>query len=73
MPVFINQHPPSLLVNSEDVKMPVQRLTPILACLLLMWRILTLVSSHPQHSPCQLVRHLSLLLLYLIKACLEMN
>lgn len=31
--------------------MPVHRLTPILFCLLHMWRIL---SSHPQHSPCQM-------------------
>ncbi|KAM4544316.1 transforming growth factor beta activator LRRC33 [Fundulus diaphanus] len=36
--------------------MPVQGLTPILLCLLAMWRILTPVSSYPQHSPCQLVQ-----------------
>ncbi|XP_035510661.1 transforming growth factor beta activator LRRC33 [Morone saxatilis] len=40
--------------------MPVHRLTPILLCLLLMWRILTPVSSHPQHSRCQLIQRTAL-------------
>ncbi|KAK2858613.1 hypothetical protein Q5P01_003233 [Channa striata] len=34
--------------------MPVHGLTPILLCLLPSWIILTQVSSHPQHSRCQL-------------------
>ncbi|XP_029314181.1 transforming growth factor beta activator LRRC33 [Cottoperca gobio] len=36
--------------------MPVHRLTTILLCLLPVWRILTPVSSHPQHSRCQLIQ-----------------
>ncbi|XP_003456685.1 transforming growth factor beta activator LRRC33 [Oreochromis niloticus] len=36
--------------------MPVHRLTPILLCLLHMWRTLTPVSSHPQHHRCQLIQ-----------------
>lgn len=36
--------------------MPDQGLIPVLFCLLAMWRILTPVSSHPQHSHCKLVR-----------------
>ncbi|XP_076617124.1 transforming growth factor beta activator LRRC33 [Chaetodon auriga] len=40
--------------------MPVHRLTPILLCLLPMWRILTPVSSHPQHSRCQLIQRTAL-------------
>lgn len=39
--------------------MPGHGLTPILLCLLPMWRILTPVFSHPQHSRCLLVRFLS--------------
>lgn len=46
----------SYFLISEDVKMPVSRLTPILLCFLSAWRILTPASSHPQHSRCQLVR-----------------
>ncbi|XP_073344980.1 transforming growth factor beta activator LRRC33 [Pagrus major] len=34
--------------------MPAHGLTPILLCLLSMWRILTPVLSHPQHSKCML-------------------
>ncbi|XP_070709433.1 transforming growth factor beta activator LRRC33 [Pempheris klunzingeri] len=44
----------------EDVKMPVHGLTPILLCLLLMWRILTPGLSHPQHSQCQLIQRSAL-------------
>ncbi|XP_045919586.1 transforming growth factor beta activator LRRC33 [Micropterus dolomieu] len=40
--------------------MPVHRLTPLLLCLLPMWRILTPVSSHPQHSRCQLIQRTAL-------------
>ncbi|KAK9528035.1 hypothetical protein VZT92_014537 [Zoarces viviparus] len=40
--------------------MPVHVLTPILLCLLPMWRILTPVSSHPQHSQCQLIQRTAL-------------
>ncbi|XP_042366589.1 transforming growth factor beta activator LRRC33 [Plectropomus leopardus] len=40
--------------------MPVHRLPPILLCLLLMWGILTSVSSHPKHSPCQLIQRTAL-------------
>lgn len=40
--------------------MPVHRFTPILLCLLPMWRILTPVSSHPQHSRCQLIQRTAL-------------
>lgn len=40
--------------------MPVHSLTPILLCLLPMWRILTPVSSHPQHSRCQLIQRSAL-------------
>lgn len=40
--------------------MPVHGLTPILLCLLPMWRILTPVSSHPQHSRCQLIQRTAL-------------
>ncbi|XP_068566183.1 transforming growth factor beta activator LRRC33 [Cebidichthys violaceus] len=40
--------------------MPVHGLTPILLCLLSMWRILTPVSSHPQHSQCQLIQRTAL-------------
>ncbi|KAM6908804.1 transforming growth factor beta activator LRRC33 [Lycodopsis pacificus] len=40
--------------------MPVHGLTPILLCLLPMWRILTPVSSHPQHSQCQLIQRTAL-------------
>ncbi|XP_070784548.1 transforming growth factor beta activator LRRC33 [Enoplosus armatus] len=40
--------------------MPVHRLTPILLCLLPMWRILTPASSHPQHSRCQLIQRTAL-------------
>ncbi|XP_056290547.1 transforming growth factor beta activator LRRC33 [Pseudoliparis swirei] len=36
--------------------MPIHGRTPILLCLLAMWRILTPVSSHPQHSQCQLIQ-----------------
>ncbi|MEQ2299959.1 hypothetical protein AMECASPLE_020443 [Ameca splendens] len=36
--------------------MPAQHLTPILLCLLAMWRIQTPVSSHPQYNHCQLVQ-----------------
>ncbi|KAM9337681.1 transforming growth factor beta activator LRRC33 [Symphorus nematophorus] len=40
--------------------MPVHGLTPILLCLLSMWRILAPVSSHPQHSQCQLIQRTAL-------------
>uniref|UniRef100_A0A3P8SJI3 Negative regulator of reactive oxygen species n=1 Tax=Amphiprion percula TaxID=161767 RepID=A0A3P8SJI3_AMPPE len=40
--------------------MPVHRLTPILLCLLPMWRILTPVASHPHHSRCQLIQRTAL-------------
>ncbi|XP_039645480.1 transforming growth factor beta activator LRRC33 [Perca fluviatilis] len=40
--------------------MPVHGLTPILLCLLTMCRILTPVSSHPQHNPCQLIQRTAL-------------
>lgn len=40
--------------------MPVHGLTPILLCLLPMWRILTPVSSHPQNSPCPLIQRTAL-------------
>lgn len=40
--------------------MPVHRLTHILLCFLPMWRILTLVSSHPHHSRCQLIQKTAL-------------
>lgn len=36
--------------------MPVHGLNSILLCLILIWRITTPVSSHPQHSRCQLVQ-----------------
>ncbi|XP_069007509.1 transforming growth factor beta activator LRRC33 [Embiotoca jacksoni] len=40
--------------------MPVHGFTPILLCLLPIWRILTPVSSHPQHSRCQLIQRTAL-------------
>ncbi|XP_047424803.1 transforming growth factor beta activator LRRC33 [Mugil cephalus] len=36
--------------------MSVHGLTPILLCLLPVWRILTPVSSHPQHGPCLVIQ-----------------
>lgn len=40
--------------------MPIHGRTPILLCLLAMWRILTPVSSHPQHNQCQLIQRTAL-------------
>ncbi|XP_034416189.1 transforming growth factor beta activator LRRC33 [Cyclopterus lumpus] len=40
--------------------MLIHGLTPILLCLLAMWRILTPVLSHPQHSQCQLIQRTAL-------------
>ncbi|TMS09018.1 Negative regulator of reactive oxygen species [Larimichthys crocea] len=40
--------------------MPVHGLTHILLCLLPMWRILTPVSSHPQHNRCHLIQRTAL-------------
>lgn len=40
--------------------MPVHGPTPILLCFLSMWSLLTPVSSHPQHSRCQLIQRTAL-------------
>lgn len=40
--------------------MLVHRLTPLLLGLLPLWRLLTLVSGHPQHGPCQQIQRTAL-------------